>query len=117
MDLDALIRKTRSARTPAEPLFLTAERVWAEGRDALDSADQASLGAVGLMAIHEAATVPPEYRAMLSSQTIAAAVAGEASWKTLTPTDQDALAMLGFLVMVAERLLHDRAPVGAPRLN
>lgn len=117
MDLKALIRKVRVARTATEPLYFTAERVWAEGRDVLDSADQASLGAVGLMAIHEAAMLPPAYRRLLTTATVAAALAGEASWKTLSPADQDALAMLGFLVIVAERLRHDGTPRVAPRMN
>jgi hypothetical protein len=117
MDLDALIRKVHAARTAAEPLYFTAERVWAEGKDSLDSADQASFGAIGLMAIHQAATVPPGYRRLLRPATVAAALAGEASWKGLTPADQDTLAMLGFLVVVAERFLHDDAPRVEPRLN
>jgi hypothetical protein len=117
MDLEALIRRVRSARTATEPLYFTAERVWAEGRDALDSADQASLGAIGLMAIHEATRLPPLYRRRLTPATVAAALAGEATWKTLPSADQDALALLGFLVMIAERFRSDGTTRFGPRPN
>jgi hypothetical protein len=115
MDLADLLRRVRATRSPVEPLHSTAATVWFALTDQLDSVDHAALGEIGVDALQLAGTVPEQVRTVISSPAVDAARAGKADWRRLSPADQEAFALLGFLTVVAgATAADDRAAPTAP---
>ena len=83
--VDVMVGRVRRERTQAEPLHVTARRVWQS--TSVDDASRQAMEAVGEQAIADAGGWPEGY----------------------PPSEGDNLAYVGFLTMVGERLIADDA--------